>query len=100
MGALDVVVNSAGINRPQKALEVTEENWDAVLNTNLKALFFVCQAAGEEMLKRGHGSIINISSQAGSVAFTLEGCILLEQGGSGSAHPDAGARMGPPSRQS
>lgn len=81
MGALDVVVNSAGINRPQKALEVTEENWDAVLNTNLKALFFVCQAAGEEMLKRGHGSIINISSQAGSVALPLRAAYCSSKGG-------------------
>jgi NAD(P)-dependent dehydrogenase (short-subunit alcohol dehydrogenase family) len=81
MGALDVVVNSAGINRPQKALEVTEENWDAVLNINLKALFFVCQAAGKEMLKRGHGSIINISSQAGSVGLPLRAAYCSSKGG-------------------
>jgi NAD(P)-dependent dehydrogenase (short-subunit alcohol dehydrogenase family) len=81
MGALDVVVNAAGINRPQKALEVTEENWDAVLNTNLKALFFVCQAAGEQMLARGRGSIINISSQAGSVALPLRAAYCSSKGG-------------------
>lgn len=81
MGTLDVAVNCAGINRPQKALEVTEENWDAVLDTNLKAMFFVCQAAGEEMLKKGHGSIINISSQAGSVGLPLRAAYCSSKGG-------------------
>lgn len=81
MGALDVAVNCAGINRPQKSLDVTEENWDAVLDTNLKALFFICQAAGKEMLKKGHGSIINISSQAGSVALPLRAAYCSSKGG-------------------
>ncbi len=81
MGALDVVVNCAGVNRPQKSLDVTEENWDAVLDINLKALFFVCQAAGAEMLKRGRGSIVNISSQAGSVALPLRAAYCSSKGG-------------------
>ena len=46
MGRIDIVVNSAGINRPQKPEEVTEKNWDDVMNINLKAMFFVSQAAG------------------------------------------------------
>ncbi len=45
MGTVDILVNSAGINRPQKSVDVTEENWDAVLDTNLKAAFFLSQAA-------------------------------------------------------
>ena len=52
MGTVDILVNSAGINRPQKSVDVTEENWDAVLDTNLKAAFFLSQAAGREMIKK------------------------------------------------
>ena len=70
-GGLDILVNSAGINRPQKAEEVSQENWDAVLNLNLNALFWVSQAAGQKMIAQGHGRIVNISSQTGTVAIPL-----------------------------
>jgi len=72
MGHIDVLVNCAGINRPQKAEEVSENNWDDVMAINLKALFLVSQAVGREMIKQRKGKIINISSQAGSVAFALQ----------------------------
>lgn len=81
MGRVDIVVNSAGINRPQKPEEVTEKNWDDVLNINLKAMFFVSQAAGREMIKRGGGKIINISSQAGTVALPLRAAYCSSKGG-------------------
>jgi NAD(P)-dependent dehydrogenase (short-subunit alcohol dehydrogenase family) len=81
LGAVDVLVNSAGINRPQKAEEVSEENWDAILNVNLKAMFFVCQAVGREMMKRRSGTIINISSQAGAVALPLRAAYCSSKGG-------------------
>jgi NAD(P)-dependent dehydrogenase (short-subunit alcohol dehydrogenase family) len=81
MGRIDVLVNSAGINRPQKPEDVTEKNWDDVLNINLKALFFVSQAAGMEMIKKGGGKIINISSQAGSVALPLRVAYCSSKGG-------------------
>lgn len=70
-GTVDILVNSAGINRPQKAEEVTEENWDAVLNINLRALFLVSQAAGKLMIAQGSGRIVSISSQTGTVAIPL-----------------------------
>ena len=81
MGDIDILVNSAGINRPQKAEEVDEKNWDAVLDLNLKMLFFVCQAAGREMIKKRSGSIINISSQAASVAIPLRAAYCSSKGG-------------------
>jgi NAD(P)-dependent dehydrogenase (short-subunit alcohol dehydrogenase family) len=81
MGRVDIVVNSAGINRPEKPEEVTEKNWDDVLNINLKAMFFVSQAAGREMIKRGGGKIINISSQAGLVALPLRAAYCSSKGG-------------------
>ena len=81
MGRLDILVNSAGINRPQPSLEVTEENWNAVMDINLKAMFFVCQAAGREMVRQRSGSIINISSQAGRVALPLRAAYCSSKGG-------------------
>lgn len=64
---IDILVNNAGINILEKAFEVTEENWDAVLDTNLKGLFFCSQKVGIAMKKQGGGKIINIGSQMGSV---------------------------------
>jgi 2-deoxy-D-gluconate 3-dehydrogenase len=81
MGKIDILVNCAGINRPQNAEDVTEKNWDDVLNINLKAIFFVSQAAGKEMIKRGGGKIINISSQAGIVALPLRAAYCSSKGG-------------------
>jgi len=81
MGKIDVLVNCAGINRPQKAEEVSEKNWDAVMAINLKALFLVSQAVGRQMIKQKKGKIINISSQAGSVALPLRAAYCSSKGG-------------------
>jgi len=80
-GRIDILVNSAGTNRPQKAEEVSEENWDAVMDLNLKMLFFVCQAAGRRMIAQRSGSIINISSQAAAVAIPLRAAYCSSKGG-------------------
>lgn len=81
MGSIDVLVNSAGINRPQKSVDVTETNWDAVLNINLKTLFFVMQAAGKIMIKQGGRKFIDISSQTELVALPLWAACCLSKGG-------------------
>lgn len=61
-GALDILVNNAGIIRRADALDFTEADWDAVIDTNLKSAFFLSQAAGRHMVVRGSGKIINIAS--------------------------------------
>ena len=62
LGGLDILVNNAGIIRRADAVDFTEADWDAVVDTNLKSVFFLCQAAGRHMIARGKGRIINIAS--------------------------------------
>ncbi|ATW03526.1 2-dehydro-3-deoxy-D-gluconate 5-dehydrogenase KduD [Sphingorhabdus sp. YGSMI21] len=67
LGTVDILVNNAGIIRRNDAVDFTEEDWDAVIDTNLKSLFFLCQAAGREMIAAYEadgriGKIINIAS--------------------------------------
>ncbi|MEG3177762.1 SDR family oxidoreductase [Sphingomonas sp. RB3P16] len=66
--AFDVLVNNAGTNRPKPMQEVEEADYDAVLDLNLKASFFVAQAAARRMIAEGlSGSLIHMSSQMGHV---------------------------------
>ena len=62
LGGLDILVNNAGIIRRADAVDFTEQDWDAVIDTNLKSVFFLCQAAGRHMIAQGRGKIINIAS--------------------------------------
>ena len=62
LGGLHILVNNAGIIRRADAVDFTEEDWDAVIDTNLKSVFFLCQAAGRHMIANGGGKIINIAS--------------------------------------
>jgi 2-deoxy-D-gluconate 3-dehydrogenase len=62
LGTIDILVNNAGIIRRADALDFSEEDWDAVIDTNLKSVFFLCQAAARVMVRSGGGKIINIAS--------------------------------------
>jgi 2-deoxy-D-gluconate 3-dehydrogenase len=62
MGQLDILVNNAGTIRRAPAAEYTDEDWDAVLETNLTSAFRLCRAAGRHMLERGRGKIVNVAS--------------------------------------
>ena len=62
LGGLDILVNNAGIIRRADAVDFSEADWDAVIDTNLKSLFFLCQAAGRHMIARGSGKVVNIAS--------------------------------------
>ncbi|MDR7102945.1 2-dehydro-3-deoxy-D-gluconate 5-dehydrogenase KduD [Croceicoccus sp. BE223] len=62
LGGVDILVNNAGIIRRADLADFSEEDWDAVIDTNLKALFFLSQAASRSMVAKGAGKIINIAS--------------------------------------
>jgi len=68
MGKIDILVNNAGTNIRKPALDFREDEWDIVLNTNLKGTFFCSQAVAKTMADAGGGKIINISSAAGGKA--------------------------------
>jgi 2-deoxy-D-gluconate 3-dehydrogenase len=72
-GKIDILVNNAGIIRRNKAMEFTEEDWDDVMNVNLKSLFFLCQAAARQFVAQGTGGkIVNIAS-----LLSFQGGILV-----------------------
>ncbi len=81
LGGLDILVNNAGIRRRAAALEVTEEDWDAVMDTNLKGAFFCAQAAARLMIPQGYGRIINVASQLALVGATERAAYCASKGG-------------------
>jgi 2-deoxy-D-gluconate 3-dehydrogenase len=64
-GPIEALVNNAGVNLPRAALDLSPDEWDEVLDTNLRGLFFCSQSVARYMRKRKVGRIINISSAAG-----------------------------------
>ena len=64
-GKIDIVVNNAGITRDGLLMRMNEEQWDAVINTNLKSVFNVTKAATKHMMRAKYGSVINITSVVG-----------------------------------
>jgi 3-oxoacyl-[acyl-carrier protein] reductase len=65
-GGLHVLVNNAGITRDNLAMRMKDDDWDAVLDTNLKAVFRMCRAVMRTMMKQRYGRIINITSVVGA----------------------------------
>lgn len=63
-GRIDVLVNNAGIVRDRRLVNLEEEDWDAVIDTNLKSQYLACRAVVPGMIERNYGRIINISSRA------------------------------------
>jgi NAD(P)-dependent dehydrogenase (short-subunit alcohol dehydrogenase family) len=71
-GRLDILVNNAGVAPENPAEDVREEDFDQTLAVNLKGTFFTSQAAGRVMIRQGYGRIVNVGSQAGSIALPGE----------------------------
>jgi len=64
LGEVDILINAPGMTSKTPFLEITENEWDEIMDVNLKSTLFGCQVFGEEMCKRKEGSIINVSSVA------------------------------------
>ena len=69
LGPVDILINNAGVGYFAPVQDATEENWDAVLDTNLKAVFLLSKAVAKGMIQRKTGHIVNIASLAGKNAF-------------------------------
>ncbi|SDO04879.1 SDR family NAD(P)-dependent oxidoreductase [Alkalicoccus daliensis] len=68
-GSIDILLNNAGINLPKPPEDVTEQDWDMMLDLNLKSVFFLSKEAGKHMKVQGSGKIINMSSQMAQVGY-------------------------------
>ena len=71
-GGVDILVNNAGITRDSLLLRMKEEDWDAVLNTNLKGVFHCSKAAAKFMMKKRYGRIVNLASVVGLVGNSCQ----------------------------
>jgi NAD(P)-dependent dehydrogenase (short-subunit alcohol dehydrogenase family) len=80
-GSLDILVNNAGLGANHPAVDVTEADWDEMMDVNLRGLFFCCRAAGRIMLEVGQGRIVTMSSQAGMVGIREHAVYSASKGG-------------------
>ena len=80
-GALDILVNNAGCNVRKPALDVTWDDWNLILDTNLRGSFFVAQAVARRMIPRGYGRIINIGSVTSVAGYAGLGPYGASRGG-------------------
>ncbi|MGC8907596.1 MAG: SDR family NAD(P)-dependent oxidoreductase [Desulfomonilaceae bacterium] len=81
LGGVDILVNNAGVNVRKPVLEITPEEWDFVINTNLKGYLLMTQAVAPHMLAKGRGKIINMASILGAVALPSQVAYASSKGG-------------------
>jgi NAD(P)-dependent dehydrogenase (short-subunit alcohol dehydrogenase family) len=80
-GRIDILVNNAGMNIRKPAMEVTWDDWNQILDTNLRGAFFVAQAVAKGMIARGYGRIINIGSVTSVAGYAGLGPYGASRGG-------------------
>ena len=80
-GGLDILLNNAGVNVRKPVLELSEEEWDLVVDTNLKGYFLVAQAVAPHLIARGYGKVINVSSIFGAVGMNNQLAYASSKGG-------------------
>jgi len=80
-GKVDILVNNAGMNIRKMAIDLSQPEWDKVLNTNLKAYFFCAQAVAREMAKKNGGKIVNIASLRSIIAPPMAPAYTASKGG-------------------
>jgi NAD(P)-dependent dehydrogenase (short-subunit alcohol dehydrogenase family) len=94
-GTLDVLVNNAGVQTWTPLLDVTGEEWDLVIDTNLKGCFLCTQAAARQMKTQGRGSIVNIGSGCNKIAFPRLVAYTASKGGIEMLTKVAAVELGP-----
>lgn len=80
-GAIDILINNAGINIRDDCTEMKEEDWDAVINVNLKGTFLCSKYVGKVMMAQNHGKVINLASMMSAVAQPKRGPYAASKGG-------------------
>jgi len=80
-GRVDILVNSAGMNRRDLITDIKEEDFIRILDVNLKGVLFCCQAFGKEMIKQKSGKIINIASISSLLGHPARGSYAASKGG-------------------
>ena len=80
-GRIDILVNNAGCNVRKPAVEITWDDWNLVLDTNLRGTFFVAQAVARRMIERGYGRIINLGSVTSVAGYAGLGPYGASRGG-------------------
>lgn len=78
-GSVDILVNNVGVAPANPAIEVTESDYDETMNLNVKAMFFTSQAVARQMIRQDGGRIINMSSQAGTIALDDESVYCMSK---------------------
>src|SRR5258708_23710158 len=81
LGKIDILINNAGCNVRKKAVDVTWDDWNLVVETNLRGPFFVAQAAARHMIPRGYGRIVNIGSVTSVAGYAGLGPYGASRGG-------------------
>jgi NAD(P)-dependent dehydrogenase (short-subunit alcohol dehydrogenase family) len=80
-GRIDILVNNAGTNHRVPVIEYPEEEWDRVISINLKGYYLVAQAVAPQMIERGYGKVINMSSILGRIALPNQLAYASAKGG-------------------
>ena len=80
-GCIDILVNNAGVALLDKLADASVEDWDTTMAVNLRAPFLLAQALAPEMIKKGAGKIVNVSSQAGVIALDDHAAYCASKGG-------------------
>ncbi len=94
-GRLDLLVNNAGVQTFKPLLDVTEEEWDMVIDTNLKGCFLCTQQAGRYMKDHGGGAIVNLGSGCNKLAFPRLVAYTASKGGIEMFTKEAAVELGP-----
>lgn len=95
LGNIDVLINNAGIAKLEMFQDVTDEDWDEMINTNLKSAFYMCQEVIPNMIHKKSGCIINISSIWGMVGASCETVYSISKAGMDALTKSLAKELGP-----